>query len=86
MVTINQLVSMAMEIAGKPLHVRHVPGPLGVRGRNSDNRMIQDKLGWKPTRPLSEGMRKTYAWIAERVAEQGHELAGVATAMGTIGL
>ena len=70
MVTINQLAAMAMEIAGKPLAVRHVRGPLGVRGRNSDNQLIAEKLGWKPSRPLREGMEMTYAWIAERVVER----------------
>ena len=67
MVTINQLAQMVMEIAGKKLSINHVPGPLGVRGRNSDNRLIYEKLGWKPSRPLVEGLRKTYAWIEEQV-------------------
>lgn len=64
MVTIDELVGMAMRIAGKRLKLRHVPGPLGVRGRNSDNRLIREKLGWAPTQPLIEGMRSTYEWIA----------------------
>ncbi len=76
MVTINQLAQMVMEIAGKKLSINHVPGPLGVRGRNSDNHLIQEKLGWKPSLPLVEGLRKTYAWIEAQVkaaAEaQGH--------------
>ncbi len=67
MVTINQLAEMVMQIAGKKLTIRHIKGPLGVRGRNSDNHMIADKLGWKPTRPLREGMEKTYSWIHEEV-------------------
>ncbi len=67
MVTINQLAEMVMQIAGKKLAIRHIKGPLGVRGRNSDNHMIADKLGWKPTRPLYEGMTKTYNWIHEQV-------------------
>jgi GDP-D-mannose 3', 5'-epimerase len=67
MVTINQLAEMVMDIAGKRLSVRHIRGPLGVRGRNSDNRLICEKLGWKPTRPLREGMSKTYSWIAAQV-------------------
>jgi GDP-D-mannose 3',5'-epimerase len=70
MVTINQLAAMAMEIAGKKLSVRHVPGPLGVRGRNSDNRLIAQRLGWKPSRPLREGMERTYAWISAQVHSQ----------------
>ena len=67
MVTINQLSDMAMEIAGKKLTKKHIPGPLGVRGRNSDNRLIYEKLGWKPSQPLIEGLRKTYLWIEQQV-------------------
>jgi nucleoside-diphosphate-sugar epimerase len=68
MVTIDRLARMVMEIAGKKLTIRHIPGPLGVRGRNSDNRLIREKLGWAPSRPLREGLEKTYAWIARQVA------------------
>jgi nucleoside-diphosphate-sugar epimerase len=67
MVTINQLAEMAMSIAGKKLSIRHVEGPLGVRGRNSDNRLIRQRLGWAPSLPLREGMEKTYEWIAAQV-------------------
>jgi GDP-D-mannose 3',5'-epimerase len=67
MVTINQLVGIVMEIAGKRLSIRHIAGPQGVRGRNSDNRLISQKLGWKPSRPLKEGLEKTYAWISSQV-------------------
>lgn len=67
MITINALADMAMDIAGKKLSIRHISGPLGVRGRNSDNRLIREKLGWAPTRPLREGLQKTYLWISEQV-------------------
>jgi nucleoside-diphosphate-sugar epimerase len=67
MVTINKLAEMAMSIAGKTLAIRHIEGPLGVRGRNSDNRLIRDRLGWEPSRPLREGMEKTYEWISAQV-------------------
>lgn len=67
MVTINRLAQLAMEIAGKTLSIRHIPGPLGVRGRNSDNRLIYEKLGWRPCRPLREGLEKTYRWIAQQI-------------------
>ena len=67
MVTINQLAAMAMAIAGKKLRLKHIPGPLGVRGRNSDNRLISQSLGWAPSRPLREGMEKTFAWIDQQV-------------------
>jgi nucleoside-diphosphate-sugar epimerase len=67
MVTINQLAEMAMSIARKKLSIRHVEGPLGVRGRKSDNRLIREQLGWEPSRPLREGMEKTYEWISAQV-------------------
>lgn len=67
MVSIDQLADMAMEIAGKKLAKKHIDGPLGVRGRNSDNRLIEEKLGWRPSRPLREGLEKTYRWIAAQV-------------------
>jgi GDP-D-mannose 3', 5'-epimerase len=73
MVTINQLAQLVMHVAGKRLSIRHIKGPLGVRGRNSDNRLILEKLGWQPSRPLREGLEKTYAWIAAQV-EIGKEL------------
>jgi GDP-D-mannose 3',5'-epimerase len=69
MVTIDQLADMAMDIAGKKLTKKHIKGPLGVRGRNSDNRLIEEKLGWRPTWPLRKGMEKTYRWIEEQVAK-----------------
>ncbi len=67
MVTINQLADMAMEIAAKKLTKKHIPGPLGVRGRNSDNNLIEEKLGWRPSQPLKKGMEPTYEWIADQV-------------------
>lgn len=70
MVTINQLAEMTARIAGKEIALKHIDGPLGVRGRNSDNRLIQQKLGWRPTSPLRSGMEKTYRWIEEQVAKQ----------------
>jgi GDP-D-mannose 3', 5'-epimerase len=67
MVTINQLADCIMAISGKKLEKRHIPGPLGVRGRNSDNRLIEEKLGWRPEQPLSAGLALTYAWIESQV-------------------
>jgi nucleoside-diphosphate-sugar epimerase len=71
MVTINRLAELIAEIAGKKLGIRHIRGPLGVRGRNSDNRLIRARLGWAPSRPLREGLEKTFVWIAKQV-EQVH--------------
>jgi len=67
MVTINQLADLITDIAGKHIEKRHIPGPLGVRGRNSDNRLIRDKLGWAPSKSLRAGLGDTYAWIERQV-------------------
>jgi nucleoside-diphosphate-sugar epimerase len=67
MVTINDLAEMAMDIAGKSVRLRHIPGPLGVRGRNSDNRLIAEKLDWLPSMPLKEGLAQTYRWVEQQV-------------------
>jgi GDP-D-mannose 3', 5'-epimerase len=67
MVSINQLVDIVSDIAGKTLHKNHIPGPEGVRGRNSDNRLIEEKLGWKPSATLTAGLEKTYHWIEEQL-------------------
>lgn len=66
MVTINQLVDVVADIAGKRIGKRHIPGPTGVRGRNSDNRVIREKLGWAPSQPLHAGLETTYKWIEQR--------------------
>jgi nucleoside-diphosphate-sugar epimerase len=70
MVTINQLAEIIMDIARKKLSIKHVPGPLGVRGRNSDNKLIKDKLGWAPSYPLKKGLEITYGWIKQQVEKQ----------------
>lgn len=71
MVSINGLAEMVMEIAGKKLTINHIPGPLGVRGRNSDNALIKEKLGWEPNFPLRKGLEETYSWIAGQVKKYG---------------
>ena len=70
MISINGLAEMVMGIAGKKLNIVHIPGPLGVMGRNSDNRLIKEKLGWVPSWPLSKGMALTYQWINEQVQKR----------------
>jgi nucleoside-diphosphate-sugar epimerase len=67
MVTINAMASIIMGIAGKKLSIHHVPGPIGVRGRNSDNHVIRAELGWAPSLPLRDGLARTYAWIETQV-------------------
>jgi nucleoside-diphosphate-sugar epimerase len=63
MISINDLAMMVADIAGKNITLNHVPGPLGVRGRNSDNALIAEVLQWAPSQPLRSGMKKTYAWV-----------------------
>ena len=70
MVTINQLAAMVIGIAGKDLSVDNIPGPLGVRGRNSDNRLIRQMLGWAPSQSLQTGMETTYSWINTQVEKR----------------
>ncbi len=67
LISINNLAKMAMQIAGKNVELNHIPGPLGVRGRCSDNTLIQEKLGWRPSSKLIDGMTVTYKWIAAQV-------------------
>jgi GDP-D-mannose 3',5'-epimerase len=63
MISINAFAKMVIEISGKNINIEHIPGPQGVRGRNSDNALIIEKLGWSPSISLKEGMSRTYAWI-----------------------
>jgi nucleoside-diphosphate-sugar epimerase len=67
MVTIDRLVDVVADIAGKRIEKDHIPGPTGVRGRNSDNRLIREKLGWAPSELLRKGLEKTYRWIEAQV-------------------
>ena len=69
MVSINQLAHMIADIAGKKIDIDHIPGPQGVRGRNSDNRLINQMLGWAPSQPLRAGLERSYEWI-ERQAKR----------------
>ncbi|MCB0534917.1 MAG: NAD-dependent epimerase/dehydratase family protein [Lewinellaceae bacterium] len=67
MVTINQLAEQVIRISGKTLGIKHISGPTGVRGRNSDNRLVQEKLNWTPSESLHAGLEKTYRWVNEQV-------------------
>ena len=71
MVTINQLVDTAAKVAGKTIGKEHIDGPLGVRGRNSNNDLIREKLEWDYDMSLEDGIAKTYAWIVEQIEEKG---------------
>ena len=81
MVTINQLAQMAIDISGKEVAINNIQGdefkskygfpcPVGVRGRNSDNKLYKEKMGWDPTKPLHEGMDITFKWINKQVNNQ----------------
>jgi GDP-D-mannose 3', 5'-epimerase len=74
MVSINKLAQMIMDISGKDCSIKHIPGPLGVRGRNSDNRLYEEKLGWRVSESLIDGLRKTYPWILNQVETHGKDL------------
>ncbi|HWA23892.1 MAG TPA: NAD-dependent epimerase/dehydratase family protein [Caulobacterales bacterium] len=67
MVTINQLAGLVADIAGKRIDLQHIPGPTGVRGRNSDNRLIKELLAWAPSQSLKTGLEPTYQWIERQV-------------------
>jgi GDP-D-mannose 3', 5'-epimerase len=70
MVSINYLAEIIMGIDNKKITLKHIKGPLGVRGRNSDNKLIREKLHWAPSLPLKEGLEKTYVWISEQVSKK----------------
>jgi len=71
MISINDFAKMIIGISGKKVSIKNIPGPEGVRGRNSDNDLIGEKLGWKPSRTLLEGIKKTYNWISIQAQNQG---------------
>lgn len=68
MISINDLAKMVIDISGKKLTIKNIDGPLGVRGRNSDNTLIFQKLNWKPVQKLRLGMEKTYTWVQDQVS------------------
>ncbi len=76
MVSINELAHIVMKIAGKDLRLRHIPGPLGVRGRKSDNALIAEVLKWRPQNSLSDGLALTYPWIERQLRAQTAAPAG----------
>ena len=70
LVTINELADIIAKVAGIEIVKKHIPGPQGVRGRNSDNSRLEQVLGWAPEISLEEGLAETYAWIEQQVAEK----------------
>jgi len=79
MVTINELVDITAKVAGKSISKKHISGPLGVRGRNSDNSLIREILDWDYEQSLEEGIARTYAWIQDQVAKKFAETDSIST-------
>ncbi len=71
MISINDFAKMIIDISGKNISINNVPGPEGVRGRNSDNELIHNKLGWRPEQPLRVGIEQTYNWIVKQIEKAG---------------
>lgn len=67
MISINNLANMVIEISGKDIKIKNIPGPTGVRGRNSDNNLFREKIGWESKAQLRDGIEKTYSWILNQV-------------------
>jgi GDP-D-mannose 3', 5'-epimerase len=70
MISINEFAKMAIDISGKKLQIKNIDGPTGVRGRNSDNKLIYEKLNWQPSLSLKKGMEKTYQWIEAQINDK----------------
>ena len=68
MISIQNFTKMVIDLSGKDLTIKNIKGPTGVKGRNSDNKLIKEKLGWAPSRPLKVGVEQTYNWIVEQIA------------------
>jgi nucleoside-diphosphate-sugar epimerase len=73
MVSINQLAQLVIDISGKNLSIKNIPGPEGVRGRNSDNTLIREKLNWNYQQSLKQGIEITYNWIFKQVSENRYK-------------
>jgi nucleoside-diphosphate-sugar epimerase len=74
MISINDLAQMVIDISEKKLNVNNIPGPLGVRGRNSDNNLYLEKIGWRVSEPLQSGIKKTFQWIDTQVKLNSEKL------------
>lgn len=70
MIDMNEFAKLAMSFDGKDLPIKHITGPQGVRGRNSDNTMIKEKLGWAPSISIHTGLRETHAWIKQQIEDE----------------
>mmetsp|Transcript_26501 Transcript_26501/g.57611 ORF Transcript_26501/g.57611 Transcript_26501/m.57611 type:complete len:375 (-) Transcript_26501:270-1394(-) len=79
MISMNDMAKMVLGFEGKELPVKHIPGPEGVRGRNSDNVLIKEKLGWAPSVKLADGLKITYFWIKDQLAKEGGDASKYST-------
>ena len=71
MISINDLAKMVINISNKKISIKNIPGPTGVRGRNSENTLYEKELGWRVSETLEDGIKKTYPWILKQVEEHG---------------
>jgi GDP-D-mannose 3', 5'-epimerase len=79
MVSMNDMMEYVKSIEGVSLPIKHIPGPEGVRGRNSNNDLIKEKIGWAPSIPLKDGLRTTYHWIKHQLAKEEGDTKSLAT-------
>ncbi|CAI9771294.1 unnamed protein product [Fraxinus pennsylvanica] len=70
MVSMNEMADIVLSFENKNLPIHHIPGPEGVRGRNSDNTLIKEKLGWAPSMRLKDGLKFTYFWIKDQIEKE----------------
>jgi len=70
MISMNDMADLIMSFENKKLSIKHITGPEGVRGRNSDNSLIREKLGWSPSVPLREGLKRLYFWLKTEIEEE----------------
>ena len=82
MISMNDMQAMTLKFAGKDLPIKHIPGPEGVRGRNSNNELIKEKLGWAPSVKLADGLKVTFEWISDKIAEEKAKGVDTAAAFG----
>ena len=75
-VSMNEMMTLVMGFEEKKMTMKHIPGPEGVRGRNSENSLILEKLGWQPTVKLADGLRITYFWIKDQLTKEGGDISG----------
>jgi GDP-D-mannose 3',5'-epimerase len=71
MLSINEFAKLIIDISGKNLSINNIPGPVGVNGRNSDNKLLLEKLGWSPSKKLVDGLLQTYKWIESQITSRG---------------